>query len=68
MNQITLAMLIELFMEDFQRVVIYSTDENKDVYKGTIEDLPAELLDTIVQSIDSIYEPTDTITINISEE
>ncbi len=57
--------LIDLFTDSVQKIKVYSIEKEKDVYEGRADDCPDELLDKEVCSIDTIFNPTDTIVINV---
>ena len=61
----TLYDLFNLFTDDFQEVEIYDLGSDESVYIGTITDCPSKFLSYEVMSIDTIYEETEKLTINI---
>lgn len=61
----TLYDFIELLTEDMQDIELWDCDEEKVVYKGMANDIPTHLGYREIQGIDSIFNPTTTITINI---
>lgn len=60
---ITIDDLITLFTYELQQIEVYDLSSGEIVYRGTIEDMPQELLDYVIESIDEIKE--NTITVNI---
>lgn len=57
--------LCNLFCDNGQIVEIWSLDKEKVVYKGEIYDMPYEIENKEVMSIDSFYGNVDYLTINI---
>ena len=49
----------------FQKLCLYSILREKDRYCGPASEIPAELEDLQVQSIDTLFDDTTTITINV---
>lgn len=59
--------LAGLFTDSCQKVDIYSLTEQKVVFRGTLEDAMFSSYGTcLVESIDTLYDPTDVLTININ--
>ena len=52
---ITVEGLIELFIDDAQMVQIYDNEADKVIYEGMGCDVPDELMDEEVSSIDNLY-------------
>lgn len=59
--------LSDLFTDpDFQQVAVYSLDHEKVVYSGDIREIAFGIYgDREIESIDTLFEKTDTLTINI---
>lgn len=57
--------LCNLFCDNSQIVEVWSLDKEKVVYKGEIYDMPYEIENEEVMSIDSFYGNVDYLTINI---
>lgn len=61
----TLYDLFNLFTDDFQEVEIYDLGSDESVYIGMIADCPSKFLSYEVMSIDTMFEPTEKLVINI---
>lgn len=48
-----------------QEIIIFDLDSGEELYKGTADDVPYQYLYCEVQSIDTLFTETKTITINI---
>lgn len=59
---------VDLFTENFQEISIWDLDAEKEIYRGTIDDLPDNLDDYAIMTIDALSTPTTVITINVSKE
>lgn len=58
--------LTELFVEtSIQTVAIYDCGKEKEVFRGTIDDIPEDLQCLEVQSIDNLEKNSDVLTINV---
>lgn len=58
--------LTELFVEtSIQTVAIYDCGKEKEVFRGTIDDIPEDLQELEVQSIDNLEKNSDVLTINV---
>lgn len=58
--------LTELFVEtSIQTVAIYDCGKEKEVFRGTIDDIPEDLQELEVQSIDNLEKNSDVFTINV---
>lgn len=69
MNGITVSDICELFIDDSQRVDIWSDKEEKVVWSGTAYDVQdTEYGYMEVSSIDNIEIGTDVITLNVFDE
>lgn len=57
----------ELFTDPcFQKVQIWSIKKEKTVFIGTLDEASfGEFGDCVIESIDTLFEPSDTLTINI---
>lgn len=65
----TLDQFLELFTDDAQQVEIWDCDYDRVVFRGSVSELGYESeIDTTkyeVTSLDTIWEPTTTITVNV---
>lgn len=58
--------LTDLFIEtSIQTVAIYDCGKDKEVFRGTIDDIPEDLQELEVQSIDNLEKNSDVFTINV---
>ncbi len=48
-----------------QKVVIYSISNHKIIYKGFFGEMPSHIERMVVNSVDTIFEPQDYLTINV---
>ena len=65
----TVAALTNLFVEStLQTVAIWDCSKDKEVFRGTIDDIPEDLQCLEVQSIDTIEKNSDVFTINVDSE
>ena len=61
--------LTELFIEtSIQTVAIYDCGKEKEVFRGTIDDIPEDLQSLEVMSIDNLEKNSDVFTINVDSE
>lgn len=58
--------LVKLFTEDVQKVELYDIQNDKVVYQGMVCDIPFEIENCTVETIDTLHNATTTLTINIS--
>lgn len=62
----TVADLTDLFVEStLQTVAIWDCGKNQEVFRGTIDEIPEDLQELEVQSIDTIEKDSDVFTINV---
>lgn len=65
----TVSDLTDLFVEpSLQTVAIWDCGKEEEVFRGTIDDIPEDLQDLEVQSIDDIEKNSDVMTINVDSE
>lgn len=65
----TVADLTDLFVEStLQTVAIWDCGKDKEVFRGTIDDIPEDLQCLEVQSLDTIEKNSDVFTINVDSE
>ena len=65
---ITVNDFLDLFCEpDKQEVAIYDLNDNvsEEIYRGTLDDMPTDIQNLEICSIDTIYDATKVITINV---
>lgn len=59
--------LTDLFIEtSIQTVAIWDCGKDEEVFRGTVDDLPEDLQNLEVQSIDNIEKNSDVFTINVN--
>lgn len=62
----TVAYLTDLFVEStLQTVAIWDCGKDQEVFRGTIDDIPEDLQELEVKSIDTIEKNSDVFTINV---
>lgn len=62
----TVSDLTDLFVEStLQTVAIWDCGKDEEVFCGTIDDIPEDLQELEVQSIDTIEKDSDVFTINV---
>ena len=59
---------VDLFTDSFQEISLWDLDAEKEIFRGTLSELPDDLDDYMLCSIDPICVPTLVITLNISKE
>lgn len=47
--------LIELFVDDSQSIYVYDLNTDNELFKGDASDIPADLEDMTICSIDNVY-------------
>lgn len=63
----TVSDLTDLFVEStLQTVAIWDCGKDEEVFRGTIDDIPEDLQELEVQSIDTIEKNSDVFTINVN--
>lgn len=64
----TIFEFLQLVVEpSFQKISIWSLSKEKIVYKGMLDEAGfGEFGDCTIESIDTLFEPSDTLTINIA--
>lgn len=61
--------LTDLFVEtSIQTVAIYDCGKEKEVFRGTIDDIPQDMQGLEVMSIDNLEKNSDVFTINVDSE
>ena len=63
----TICDLVDMFTENYQMIALWDLDEEKEIFRGRIDELPDDLCDYEVCTIDSLYVPTNVITFNVSK-
>ena len=62
----TVADLTDLFVEStLQNVAIWDCGKDEEVFRGSIDEIPEDLHELEVQSIDNIEKNSDVFTINV---
>lgn len=60
---------LDIFMdEDMQVVSVYDVNHSKELFRGVRSDMPEEIRDLEIQSIDNLHEPTTVLTLNVEVE
>lgn len=68
MNQ-TVYDFFDIFADsDTQEFALYDLKTNKEVFRGTRDDLPGDYQDLEIQSVDNLTEPTMVLTLNVEVE
>ena len=68
MNQ-TVYDFFDIFADsDTQEFALYDLKTNKEVSRGTRDDLPGDYQDLEIQSVDNLTEPTKVLTLNVEVE
>lgn len=58
---------LDIFMdEDMQVVSVYDVNQGKELFRGVRTDMPDEIRDLEIQSIDNLHEPTTVLTLNVA--
>lgn len=66
---ITVYDLVELFLEaDFQEIEIWNIYNEEVIFVGILDDMPLDIQDLTVQSIDNLEKGTNVLTINVDTE
>ena len=62
----TIDNLCALFTESWQSISVWSLDEEKEIFHGTIREVPFEIREMEIYSIDALFEMNDgVLTINV---
>jgi len=65
-NDLTVNDIINLTLDpEAQKFSVYNTTTGNTIFTGYIDYCPDEILEEQCVSIDTLYEPTDTLTVNI---
>lgn len=58
--------LLQLFADpEGQNIIVWSFDEEKPIYNGLLEDMPENIQDSEISSIDNITFNSESVSINI---
>lgn len=58
---------LDIFMdEDMQVVSVYDVNHGKELFRGVRTDMPDDIRDLEIQSIDNLHEPTTVLTLNVA--
>lgn len=58
---------LDIFMdEDMQVVSVYDVNQGKELFRGVRTDMPDDIRDLEIQSIDNLHEPTTVLTLNVA--
>lgn len=65
----TVSDLTELFVEPtIQTIAIWDGGKEEEVFRGPVDEIPEDLQDLEIQSIDNIEKNSDVLTINVDSE
>ena len=68
MNQ-TVYDFLDMFADpDMQEVAIFDLTKGEEIYRGTRDEMPTEIMNLEVCSIDTLHEATKVLTINVETE
>ena len=57
---------LDMFTEpDMQEVAIFDLSASKEIYRGTRDEMPGELENLEIMSIDTLHEATKVLTLNV---
>lgn len=57
---------LDMFADpDDQQVAIFDLTNGKEIYRGTRDEMPSDIQDLEVCSIDTLHEPTQVLTLNV---
>lgn len=60
---------LDIFCDpDQQEVAIFDLTKGEEIYRGTRDEMPTEIMNLEVCSIDTLHEPTKVLTINVETE
>ena len=65
---ITVRDFLKMFTEKSQEVSIFDYNIGEEIAHGQYDDLSDEILDSRIDSIDTLYEKTDYLTLNLTLE
>ena len=58
--------LLDMFADpDMQEVAIFDLNSSQEIYRGTRDEMPVELEDLEICSIDTLHEATKVLTLNV---
>lgn len=53
---------------DMQEVAIFDLNKGEEIYRGTRDEMPSDIQDLEVCSIDTLHEPTKVLTLNVETD
>jgi hypothetical protein len=57
---------LDLFADpDMQEVAIFDINKGEEIYRGTRDEMPGELQELEIMSIDTLHEATKVLTLNV---
>ncbi len=60
---------LDIFCDpDQQEVAIYDLHKGEEIYRGTRDEMPTDIMNLEVLSIDTLHEATKVLTINVETE
>jgi hypothetical protein len=65
----TVYYFLDMFAEsDMQEVAIFDLNKGEEIYRGTRDEMPSDIQDLEVCSIDTLHEPTKVLTLNVETD
>lgn len=68
MNETVYDFLDHFCDADSQQVAIFDLKKGEEIYRGTRDEMPSDIQDLEVCSIDTLYEPTTVLTLNVETD
>ncbi len=68
MNETVYDFLDHFCDPDSQNVAVFDLKKGEEIYRGTRDEMPSEIQDLEVLSIDTLYEPTTVLTLNVEPD
>lgn len=68
MNETVYDFLDHFCDPDDQEVAIYDLHKGEEIYRGTRDEMPSDIQDLEVLSIDTLHEPSKVLTLNVEPD
>ena len=68
MNETVYDFLDHFCDPDDQQVAIYDLNKGEEIYRGTRDEMPSDIQDLEVLSIDTLHEATKVLTLNVESD
>ena len=68
MNETVYDFLDRFCDPDDQEVAIYDLNKGEEIYRGTRDEMPSDIQDLEVLSIDTLHEATKVLTLNVESD